>query len=556
MKDKNTERQTALEKIRVENLTYSYPNKNTNALNNISLSIKKGDFVLITGGSGSGKSSLLRALSRLIPDFHGGYIQGNVFIDNKNIINMNSSEIAKKIGFIFQNPENQIIFSDTEKEIAFGMENLNFSLKKMKQNISDVSCYLGITKLIDRKTKELSGGEKQKVAVASVLCMQPDVLLLDEPTSQLDPISAENIINTLRRLNEDFGITIIIIEHRFDICFHIADKLLYMNKGYVKFYDTPQKFIMSNLDNIVKFIPIISKQFIWRGLKTIPMTVKDAGKVLDEYPDYEKSIMNNHNNRKNKHKNKNNTAVIELSGVCFSYSNKDDAKNQSQSEYTLKNISLRINKGSFTSIHGEVGAGKSTLMKLITLKHRQTEGWIKIFGKKTNDIKINDIAGKIAYLSQNPADYLSQDTVREEMTLSKELADTKPDTIAYEFINNDIFDINKHLNTHPRDLSTGEQQRLAIASVLMLDPEIILLDEPTRGLDNINKNLLGDLLLKLQKKGITIILITHDIEFAYTYSEKSLIISRGELIIYDDTETVLNQSLSYTTELGKLLRRR
>lgn len=540
-------------KIDIKNLRYWYPDKEKPALDNITININSGDFVLILGSSGCGKSTLLRVIARLIPDFYGGIIKGDVHINNQNINKLKAFELSSKTGFIFQNPENQIIFTEVLKEIVFGMENLNFSYQKMRINLSDVCSYLGINSLLDKKTTELSGGEKQKISIASILCMEPQIILLDEPTSQLDPISAESILNIVRRLNEDFGITVIMVEHRFDKCFHLADKIVYMENGQIEYIDTPEHFLNKNNSKTNVYNPIISRLFKSQypnSTNTVPITVKDVKELIRTQKI--KLNLNNLNSYQiendkpvNKNKNSNQNSFVKLDKISFSYKKDDSYKNQA-----LNNINFEINKGEFVTIHGEVGAGKSTIFKLITLKSKPTEGNIFINNKNTKKLKVEDLAGKIAYLSQNPGDYLSQDTVMNEMLFTKENKTQNTIKEVKELLS--TLGIDKHLKSHPRDLSTGERQRLAIASLLLYNPEHLLLDEPTRGLDFKGKKTLGRILRKLNEKGITIMLITHDIEFAYAYSEKSLILSRGELICFGKTEEVLNQAYSYTTELGKL----
>lgn len=541
-------------KVEIENLTYVYPERETPALKNITLKIESGEFILILGKSGCGKSTLLRSINRLIPDFHGGNISGIVKINDKDIYKMKAVDISAKAGMVFQNPENQIIFSEVIKEIVFGMENLNFSYEKMKINLADVTSYLGITNLLNKKTFELSGGEMQKIAIASILCMEPQILLLDEPTSQLDPISAENIINTIRRLNEDFGITIIMVEHRLDKCFHIADRIIFMEQGEVSFNASPDTFLKSTSKYNGNFIPIISRVFKCLNLETVPKTVKEGKALIKKYQtekhfkSIDKLVIKKKLIDSDISNNKTEKLLIKFKNVNFTY-NKDTHSNNT---FSLKNINMELFSQDFISIHGEVGAGKSTLLKLITLKLKPQTGKITINGENSKTLTINDIVGKIAYLSQNPGDYISQDTVSEEIKVAIQNKSNYDEKYIEALLKK--FKLTKYINTHPRDLSTGEKQKLAIISLLILKPEIFLLDEPTRGLDLEGKKELGDILTKLNNQGITIILITHDIEFAYTYSKKSIILSKGELISFGETNKVLNQSYSYTTEEAKLFK--
>lgn len=539
--------------IKIENLFYRYPNSQSNALDDISIELTSGEFVLLLGESGCGKSSLLRAMARLIPDFHGGTIQGRITIDGKDIHSMKPSHLSSILGCIFQNPENQIVFNDVTKEIVFGMENLGFSYDRMRLNLADVCTYLGINHLLDRKTNELSGGEKQKVAIASILCMEPRILLLDEPTSQLDPVSAESIINTVRRLNEDFGMSVIMVEHRLDKCFHLADRLLLMDDGRITYDDDPYLFVVKSKPDVIQYMPVVSRVFKLSGVGYTPYTVRDAKVYLSQ-----QSNIDNHAVKaitKDIEGDPNGESLIRFDDVCFTYVKEDKTQSHEETSrrYALKSISLCINQGDIISIHGEVGAGKSTLMKIATLEHRPTSGKVWIKGDDAGSMSIKDIAGRFAYLSQNPGDYLSQDTVMKEMELSLyHYKGTDKEERILKVLSR--FDMADHTETHPRDLSTGERQRIAIASLLLLEPELMILDEPTRGLDYEAKMKLGETMLQLNDEGISIILVTHDIAFAHDFCSRSMIMSQGELITVGKTDVVLNQSYSYVTEVGKLFR--
>ncbi len=539
--------------ITVENLIYRYPNTKSNALDNISFKISEGEFVLLLGDSGCGKSTLLRAVSRLIPDFHGGSIQGIIRFDDIDIRSMKPSYLSSIVGCIFQNPENQIVFNEVTKEIVFGMENLAFKYDKMRLNLADVSTYLGINHLLKKKTGELSGGEKQKVAIASVLSMEPRILLLDEPTSQLDPISAESIINTIRRLNEDFGITVIMVEHRLDKCFHLADRIIFMKNGHITYNNDPSRFMIGNKENITPYMPVVSRIFKKSGIEYTPYTVREAKSYLKKNYTFTKTHPDNFQKTKDEVSNK--ETIIRFEDVFFSYAKNDNSISDGNTEryYAIKDINLTIHKGDLLSLHGGVGAGKSTLMKIATMEYRPISGRLWIRGTNSESMSIKDIAGRFAYLSQNPGDYISQDTVQKEMELSLYHYKGEDKEQRIKSILN-RFNLFKYINNHPRDLSTGERQRLAIASLLLLEPELMILDEPTRGLDYNAKSYLGETLINLNKDKMTIIIITHDIGFAHDYCRRSAIMSQGEIITVGNTDRVLNQSYSYVTEAGKLFR--
>ncbi|MEL7564902.1 MAG: energy-coupling factor transporter ATPase [Dehalobacterium sp.] len=533
--------------IKIENLNYRYPDAGEPALNNINLEIPEGQFVLIAGGSGCGKSSLVRAMSGLIPEFYGGNISGKVLLDQTNIKKMNRRDLARKVGMVFQDPESQLVMTTVEQEIVFGLENLGLPNNLMKRRLMEVSGALGLIPCINGFSPELSGGQKQKVSLASVLAMQPEILLLDEPTSQLDPISGEEILTIIRRLNEDNGITVILIEQRLERCFHLADRVLIMDQGKIlSDHHAPDTLARWAVEHQMPFIPPMAKLFAGAGFPKIPVTVKEGRQILKAHESLVFHIMQNSQGRTKpveKPAEKPREILARLENVWFSYPN---------GEESLKNINLDIAEGTFTVLMGENGAGKTTLFKILNGLLKPSRGHVKILGRDTKKLSVEEIAPQVGYLSQDPNDYLFLPTVWEELTFSLKNLNLPDQGISREI--GEQLGLTGYLDSNPRDLSSGERQRVALASVLVNQPKLLLLDEPTRGLDYLLKEKLGEILWEFQKKGITIFIITHDIEFAAEYAQEIILMADGTVVGQGDKYEMLTDSTFYASQISKLFR--
>jgi len=535
--------------IKIKDLTYYYPGARKAALEKINLEIPEGQFVLVVGGSGSGKSTLLRAISGLIPNFYGGSYRGQVWLDNQEISGLDRYNLASKVGMVFQDPESQLVMTSVEQEIAFGLENLGLGNGLMKRRVMEVSSALALSDYLRDFIPELSGGQKQKVALASVMAMQPDILLLDEPTSQLDPVAAEEIFNMLRRLNEENGITIVLAEQRLERCFHLADRILVMDKGEV-IYDHQG---LATIAYWVKkkntpFIPPLAKLFAGAGYAQIPVTVKQGRDILRSLSWPEKLDDIVHSNLE---------AIRHIPGVNRNYSPEDilmDIENlwftYPDGKEALKGLNLTIKKGDFIALIGENGAGKTTLLKTMNGLLKASRGLIRFDGQDIKDKAVEDLAFSISYLSQDPNDYLFLPTVRQEILFTLKNLGIRDDGISKELIAR--LKLSGYEDLNPRDLSTGERQRVALAAVLVTKPRLLLLDEPTRGLDYLLKEELGQLLLELQRDGTAIVMITHDIEFAAEYAEDIVLMADGTIIDQGSKYEILANSTFYSPQISKL----
>nr|WP_276538507.1 energy-coupling factor transporter ATPase [Dehalobacterium formicoaceticum] len=528
-------------------MTYTYPDREEAALDRINLEIPEGQFVLIVGGSGCGKSSLIRAICGLIPEFYGGTISGQVLLDREDVSQMNRRKRTGKVGMVFQDPEGQLVMTSVEQELVFGMENLGMPDSLMKRRLMEVSGALDLGGIMGGFAPELSGGQKQKVALAAVLAMQPEILLLDEPTSQLDPVAGEEILTVIRRLNEDNGITVVLIEQRLERCFHLADRVLVMEQGKIlSDHHAPDTLARWAAEHQMPFIPPLVKLFAGAGFPEIPVTVKDGRKILRTYWPAEGIKMPKGSSSQEitgEAPRDTEKMMVRMEKLWFSYPGGKEI---------LKDINLEIPQGSFTVLMGENGSGKTTLSKLINGLLKPDRGWIEILGRNTAKMSVEEIAPLVGYLSQNPNDYLFLPTVREEITFALKNFHLEDGGISGEIT--EKLGLTAHLDRNPRDLSSGERQRVALASVLVCRPKLLLLDEPTRGLDYSLKEKLGKMLLDLQKEGISILMITHDVEFAAEYAEDILLMAGGRIVGQGDKYEMLADSTFYASQVSKLFR--
>ncbi|GAB4263624.1 MAG: energy-coupling factor transporter ATPase [Thermincola ferriacetica] len=538
----------------IKNLIYYYPDIEKPALNNINLTIEEGEFLLVAGGSGSGKSSLARALAGLIPDFYGGKFGGKVLFQGRNLREIDRRSLAREVGIVFQDPEKQLVMTSVEAEIAFGLENLSLPQDEMFRRVAEVMSFLDLSAVKDEFTGNLSGGQKQRLALASVLAMQPKVLILDEPTSQLDPVAAEELLNLVKRLNEEMGLTIILIEQRLERCFHVADRLIIMERGEILKDGEADEVARWEVEKSIPFIPPVAKFFASLGASAIPLTVKEGRKALKPYYAMPGARANrtapaplpNKRDLKVRGKpgqeNRENT-IVELKNVWFTYPGGREA---------LRNVNCRIEQKEFVVILGENAAGKSTLLKHVAGLLKPGRGSVSVMGRETGKTPLAELARYVGYLSQNPNDYLFQDTVEEELLFTLKnfgLSD-------FGRIENllDKLNLSHYRTANPRDLSSGERQRVALAAVLASRPQLLLLDEPTRGIDYRLKNELGDLLSELREEGITIIMVTHDIEFAAEYADRVILMFDGRVVNTGSKREVLGGSVFYSPQMSRLFR--
>lgn len=534
--------------ISIKNMTFRYPNSNKDVIKNVSLSVDEGDFIVIAGSSGCGKTTLIRHLKPELSPY--GQLTGEILYDNKPIKSINQRQEASEIGYVMQNPQNQIVTDKVWHELAFGLENLGYPTEQIRLRVCEMATYFGINNLFDKNTADLSGGQMQLLNLAAIMTMQPRLLILDEPTAQLDPISASDFINTIKKINKDMGITIILIEHRLEEVFHSADKVLILDEGSILFFDKPDKITdkmnLKEFNKISLALPTSIRIFKEFNIKSCcPLTIRDARRFLSEN-------FNSSNipikDKENVHDYKKDNVIIELKDIWFRYEKEDVV--------IIKGISFKIYKGEILSILGANGAGKTTLLSLLAAFKKPYKGKIKLDNKDILKYKSYELyKGNIGFLPQNPQTLFMMDSVIEDLkqTFNKKTDEKQVFNAKLKEIIT-LLEIDNLLQSHPYDLSGGEQQKVALAKILLLNPRILLLDEPTKGLDAYSKNNLGLILKQLKNRGVTVIIVTHDIEFSASFTNRCALMFNGEIIAQGSPNNFFGNNNFYTTSANKISR--
>ena len=546
--------------IEFENLTYTYPSAPLPALRDVSLEIEEGAFVLVVGRSGAGKSTLLRCLNGLVPHFYGGTISGHVRVAGQDPVALEPRRMSQTVGFVFQDPEAQAVVDVVENELAFAMENQGISQIAMRKRVEEVLDQLNIASLRRRQISTLSGGERQRVAIASVLTLHPQVLVLDEPTSQLDPQAAEDVLDTLVKLNHDLGLTILLSEHRLERVAQYADQILYLpGRGEPPVIGEPSE-ILSRIPLVPPLVEL-GKRLGWSPL---PLSIKEAWRSARQLQsELEASATRTHAAPKPQTEAQSADAftesALEIRRLTFAY----------DGQPTLRGIDLTVRRGEFVAIVGRNGAGKSTLLKQCIGLLKPHSGRVSVLGLDTRHTAVEELARHVGYVPQNPNALLFADTVSEELAFTRRaqglpLADegnspaTETEAARLGSTRDQELLLTLGLGgmeeSYPRDLSVGERQRVALASVLVGDPDLILLDEPTRGLDYAQKAALISALRALQRRGATIVLVTHDVELVAQCAARVVLLGDGEIVVDGPVRQVMSDSQVFSSQINKLLR--
>ena len=542
--------------LEVKNLSFTYPRqpKDTTepkpALSDVSLEIRKGEFMVLCGASGCGKSTLLRLLKReLAPE---GEKSGEIIFCGKEQSTLSEREAACEIGYVLQNPENQIVTDKVWHELAFDLENMGVPTPVIRRRVAEMACFFGIDDWFRKKTTELSGGQKQLLNLASILSMQPKLLILDEPTSQLDPIAASDFIHTLSKINKELGLTILLTEHRLEEVFPLADRVAVMDQGKLLFVESPRQagHELKKFDpNHRMLLGLPSAVRIYQGLDaedvTCPLTVRDGRNFIEE--NYNNTITRLEREPEKKEE-KDRAIAMRMKDICFRY--------EKEEPDVLDHVALTLYEGEVVSLLGGNGAGKTTLLSVISGTNRPYYGKIEVFGKRLQKYRGKELyIRKLASLPQNPQTVFLKMTVREDyeelakvLGCKKSELEDKIQAVAQQL------EITHLLDRHPYDLSGGEQQRAAIGKVLLLEPRLLLLDEPTKGIDAWSKRQLGNLLKDLRGQGITLLMVTHDVEFAAEVSDRCGLFFDHEITSVDTPEEFFCNNNYYTTAANRISR--
>lgn len=568
----------------VENLTFCYPLRETPALKNISFAVEYGEFVTVCGQSGCGKSTLLRNLKPVLAPH--GRKEGDIWFYGRRLSEVDMREQAKRIGYVLQNPDNQIVTDKVWHELAFGLESLGCDTKTIRLRVAEMASFFGIQSWFMKSVSELSGGQKQLLNLAAVMAMQPDILILDEPTSQLDPISAADFLETVKKINREIGTTVIMTEHRLEQVFPASDRVLVLDRGELLLNDVPQKAgeTLRRMDHVMfKAMPSpmqIYEEVKERWDKECPITVRDGRNWLtsifrgseirhttvadprQDARDLKTRPAGKAEGLRGKAEGlgdkdeapfggspeKGEEAAVELKEVWFQYDRKEP--------FVIKDLSFRIPKRRLYCIVGGNGAGKTTALTLISGINKPQRGKVLIDGKEASKYTEKELfRGLMGVLPQNPQSLFVEKTLELDLleildreSLSKEEKKAKVLAMA------DLVEIRELLDMHPYDISGGEQQRAALAKVLLLNPKILLLDEPTKGIDSHFKEKLAEIIKKLLDQGVTVVMVSHDIEFCAKYGDRCAMFFDGGVVTVNTPNQFFSGNSFYTTAANRMSR--
>src|SRR4051812_22127349 len=511
--------------MRAEAFGYRYPERARAALEDVTLELAHGSFTVLAGRSASGKSTLLRAASALVPHFHGGEGWGALSVGGLSIRDHEPGDIAQVAGTVLQEPEAQLVMNSVAAEIALALEHRGAPPGAVARAVEEVALALGVESLLERRLDTLSGGELQRVALAAALAHRPELLILDEPTSQLDPVAGDELIWLLRRLNEEWGTAVLMAEHRLERCLPAADRVVAMDGGRIVFNGAPDSFLDWSLERDPALATPAATLFGRAGLRPLPVSVKvardalgDAGLVPSAKPTTDADSPSDERRRGWPHRRRNGDAPASLRVSGLWYEVPDGPA-------VLRDVELVLRPGQTVALMGRNGAGKSTLLRLAKGLVEPTRGRI-------------ERAGDIALLMQNPGDYLVHEHVSDEASAAGLLT----------------AGLSERAQVHPRDLSGGERQRLALEVVLDgVEPAVVCLDEPTRGMDRAHKDALAARLAALATAGAAVVVATHDTEFAARFSSRVVLMGLGVVIADAPTHEVLGGGWQFATDTARIL---
>lgn len=512
--------------IKAENLTFRYNEElETNILDNLNIEIHKGGFTAILGHNGSGKSTLAKHFNAINLPLGGKvYIEKMDTADEKLLY-----DIRQTVGMVFQNPDNQIVATIVEEDVAFAPENMGVASEEIRKRVDDALEAVGMIKYKKSAPHMLSGGQKQRVAIAGILAMDPAYIVLDEPTAMLDPIGRREVMATLKRLNKEKNVTVVIITHNMDEAV-LADRVVVMDKGHIIMDDIPEKVFadVENIKSIGLDVPQVT-EFAYE-LRKKGFDIKNDILSVEQGVEAIKPLVREGTvTRPVKDNVKRFEPIIEVKNVSYEYSPKGPF-----SKVALNDVSLTVNKGDFVAIIGHTGSGKSTLLQMLNALVKPTIGDVLVNGKSTKDRSTNlrDIRTTVGLVFQYPEHQLFEETVRMDIAFSPknmELSDVEIDErvkLACEIAGVD----EKWLEKSPFELSGGQKRRVAIAGVLAMQPKVLVLDEPTAGLDPMGKNKLLSRIRRMHDEyGITIVLVSHDMEDVANCAERVIVLNDGEI---------------------------
>jgi energy-coupling factor transporter ATP-binding protein EcfA2 len=516
--------------IEVSDLTYYYPREEEPVLRDVNLEIRPGEFVLLIGPSGCGKSTLALCLNGIIPTVLGGRIKGRVLVDGVDTRESTVYELGTKIGIVFQDPDAQLCNLYVEEEVAFGPCNLMMAEEEVLGRVATALRDVGETEIRHRLIYEISGGQKQRTAIASVLAMRPKILLFDEPTANLDPLGAVQIFDLMKRINQETGISVIVIEHNVDPVMCHADRLLLMEKGTIRYDGPPRELVREKGRFIVTGLGLRIPQVCELGLM-----MQEKGVPLDPFPLSVGEAVEAISRQKDRLRFVAGLSielerpavaqpVIETQDLGFTYPDGTQA---------VRDVSLQIDRGDVVAIVGENGSGKTTLSSLFVGLNRPTSGKGTVCGLDLAQAGIRELTAKVGYVFQYPEHQFVEDTVYEEVAFSLKAQKRPPEEVSERVVQVlELLGLEQDGERHPLRLSMGQKRRLSVATMLILNTDVLILDEPTTGQDRKNIDNIMDIMMGANGSGTTIIVITHDMNLVARYCNKVMVMERGEVVFY------------------------
>jgi energy-coupling factor transport system ATP-binding protein len=537
-----------MESFTVRGLTFTYPEQTRKALDSLSFSVRRGEFIALVGSSGCGKTTLLKQLKTVLAPH--GVLSGEILFEGRQLRELDQREQSARIGFVMQNPDNQIVTDKVWHELAFGLESLGLDTAAIRGRVAEMTSFFGIESWFYRSVAELSGGQKQLLNLASIMAMQPSVLILDEPTSQLDPIAAADFLATVGRINRELGTTVLMTEHRLEEVFPMSDRVLVMDEGRIICDGSPGEVGEALKKKEHKmFLSMPAPMRIYAAVpneQACPITVREGRLWLDEFARLNE-LQALHEDKAEVGGFLGDVPAIELDDVWFKY-DKDQPD-------VLRGLTVSVLKGEFLAILGGNGTGKTTALSVITGINRPYRGKVLLEGRELHGQEDARFDGLLGVLPQNPQALFVKKTVREdllEMLKGKRLSKDEKESRIHRVSR--LCRLDDLLQRHPYDLSGGEQQRAALAKVLLLEPRILLLDEPTKGFDAEFKQVFAEILTQLHRRGVTIIMVSHDIEFCARYARRCALFFDGGIVTAGSPRAFFSGNSFYTTASNRMAR--